>query len=280
MTAECAGPADHPTVLPTPRGPVYTVSVLILLPPSESKTARTRGKPVDPESLSFPELAERRAEVADALAEVSAQPDAPDILGVSPNLADQIARNTVLDTAPSLPAGACYTGVLYDALDLASLDSAARRRAHRRIVVISALYGAVRLSDRIAPYRLAMDVKLPGIGPLAKAWRPDLERALSRQVGSGVIVDCRSATYAAAWAPTGDLAARWVQITVPGASHMAKHTRGLVARALVESGTDPKTPQALAAQLADQFDVELTAATSARRPHTLAVTVRSRPGRH
>ncbi|WP_370894634.1 YaaA family protein [Janibacter sp. GXQ6167] len=248
--------------------------MLILLPPSESKAARTRGKPVDPSALSFPGLAERRAEVADALAEVSARPDAPEVLGVSPNLTDEIARNTVLATAPSLPAGECYTGVLYDALDLAGLDAAYRRRANRRILVISALYGAVRLTDRIAPYRLAMDVKLPGIGPLAKAWRPDLDRALTPHVGKGVIVDCRSATYAAAWSPTGDLAKRWVQITVPGASHMAKHTRGLVARALAESAADPKTPRALAAQLGEHFDVDLTEPTSPRRPYTLATTAR------
>ena len=105
--------------------------MLILLPPSESKSGRRRGRPVDPSSWSFPELAEQRQRVATALAEVSRSPDAPALLGVSANLLDEIARNLDLDTAPATPAREVYTGVLYDALDLASLDPAAKRRAGR-----------------------------------------------------------------------------------------------------------------------------------------------------
>ncbi|HQA13960.1 MAG TPA: peroxide stress protein YaaA, partial [Ornithinibacter sp.] len=138
--------------------------MLILLPPSESKTNRHRGKPVDPASWSFPDLNPVRARVAQALAAVSASPDAPALLDVSPGLLDDIARNLVLDSAPSTPAAEVYTGVLYDALGLATLDTAARRRANRWIVVVSALYGAVRPTDRIAAYRLAMGTTLPDVG--------------------------------------------------------------------------------------------------------------------
>lgn len=44
-----------------------------------------------------------------------------------------------------MPTGQLYTGVLYDALELASLTGPARARATRWIVVVSALYGALRL---------------------------------------------------------------------------------------------------------------------------------------
>jgi cytoplasmic iron level regulating protein YaaA (DUF328/UPF0246 family) len=41
-------------------------------------------------------------------------------------------------------------------------------------------------------------------------------------------------------------------------SHMAKHTRGLVTRHLLErGGRDPRTPQALADAVAERFEVEL-----------------------
>jgi len=46
--------------------------VLILLPPSEPKTGPARGKPANPELISFPELANSRMAVAQALALVSA----------------------------------------------------------------------------------------------------------------------------------------------------------------------------------------------------------------
>src|SRR5690242_19091732 len=110
-------------------------SVLILLPPSESKTGRPRGRPIVPERLSFPERAPTRHTVAQARAKVSAHPDAAATLGVSPNLTEELARNLVLHTAPALPAAAVYSGVLNDALGYSTLETAAKRRAGRWLVV-------------------------------------------------------------------------------------------------------------------------------------------------
>lgn len=248
--------------------------MLILLPPSESKTGRTRGRPSDPDRLSFPQLTDTRRAVAAAVAKVSAHPDAAEVLGVSPNLTQEIARNTTLGTAPSSPASQVYSGVLFDALDHGSLDGAAKRRANRWLVVVSALYGAVRPTDVIAPYRLSMAVNLPGIGPLASAWKPELSRVLPEAAGRGVVVDCRSSTYAAAWTPQGPLADRWVQVRVPGATHMAKHTRGLVARHLCEVGHDVRKVPQLVDVLADVFEVSLTPPPRAGRPWVLDATAR------
>jgi hypothetical protein len=250
------------------------VPVLILLPPSESKSGRTRGRPLDPASLSFPELTATRAAVAAALAKVSAHDDAFEVLGVSPTLTAEVARNLVLGTAPALPAARVYTGVLYDALDLAGLDTAARRRANRRLVTVSALFGAVRPTDAVVPYRLSMAVNLPGVGPLAGAWRPALAEVLPQAAGRGVVVDCRSSTYAAAWTPSGDLADRWVQVRVPGATHMAKHTRGLVARHLCRTSADPRTVPTLAAALEDAFEVRLAEPRRSGQPWVLDATAR------
>lgn len=248
--------------------------MLILLPPSEGKSQRRRGHSLDLGALSFPALTPLRDEVIAALEKVSSGPDPYGVLGVSPNLTEEVARNTRLRTAPAAPAGEVYSGVLYDALDLASLDAAAKRRATRSVVVQSALFGALRLSDRIPAYRLSMSVNLPGVGPLAAAWRPELEANLPEAVGRGVIVDCRSSTYAAAWAPGGQLASRWVQIVVPGATHMAKHTRGLVTRHLVRAGAAPRTPETLAEALADGFDVALAPPARAGKPWVLSTTAR------
>ena len=115
--------------------------------------------------------------------------------------------------------GGVYTGVLYDALDLPSLDAAARRRANRWLVVVSALHGAVRPGDRITAYRLSMGVDLPGVGRLAATWRPGLDQVLPGRRRSW----CRrrlpvGRAYAAAWRPREALASRWVQVRVPGAS--------------------------------------------------------------
>jgi uncharacterized protein len=247
--------------------------VLILLPPSESKTGRNWGKPANLERVSFPELAPTRAKVATALARISAHPDAPALLGVSANLRADIAHNVRLGSAPAVRVADLYTGVLYDALDLASMDSVSRRRANRWLVVVSALFGAVRPADKIPPYRLSMGVNLGDLGPLAAVWRGPLATVLPLAAGRGMIVDTRSSTYAAAWVPQGMLANRWVQIRVPGATHMAKHTRGLVARYLCQTGVDAKSPKTLQQVVAQRFDTTLTKPARPGQPWILDTSV-------
>lgn len=249
--------------------------MLVLLPPSESKTAAGgRSRPLDLAALSFPALTQTRAEVLDALDAASRGSEAASTLKVSPNLTEEIARNTRLLTAAATPAGRLYTGVLYDALDLASLDAAALRRARRWIVIQSAAFGALRLGDKVPPYRLSMGVSLPGVGPLARLWRTPLEHEMTAAAGRRLIVDCRSSTYAAAWSPTPALATRWVRVDVPGATHNAKYTRGLVTRAITQLGTEPATVQALREALETSFEAHLVAATSPTKPWSLQVTAR------
>ncbi|UIJ34242.1 YaaA family protein [Allobranchiibius sp. GilTou73] len=248
--------------------------MLVLLPPSESKRGRSRGAALDLARLSFPALSATRDAVLDALGEVSARPDAATVLGVSPNLTDDIARNARLRTAPATPVGQLYTGVLYDALDLASLDPAALRRARRWILVQSAAFGALRLGDKVPPYRLSMGVNLPGLGPLAGLWREPLEAELTAAAGRRLVVDCRSSTYAAAWTPRGAVARRWVRIEVPGATHNAKHTRGLVTRALCQFDDEPTTPHTLCEALQPSFEEDLVEPVSGARPWSLRVTAR------
>ena len=220
------------------------VLMLILLPPSEGKAVpRRRGTPVDLTALSTPALTGTRLAVRDALAALSAEPDAAVRLGVSPGLAAEVARNVDLSVHPRAATMSVYTGVLYDALDFATLSPGAKRKARSSLRVQSALWGPVGPADQIAPYRLSMSASLPGLGPLARVWRDVLDPVMSELAGREVIVDCRSSTYATAWQPQGEQARRMVQVRVftetdgrrTVVSHHAKHTRGRVARALLES---------------------------------------------
>ncbi|NEE58016.1 peroxide stress protein YaaA, partial [Streptomyces sp. SID8455] len=93
-----------------------------------------------------------------------------------------------LRTAGTRPAGELYTGVLYDALDLASLDADARRRAAKSLLVFSGLWGAVRTGDRIPPYRCSMGVKLPGLGALGSYWRKPMEAVMPEAAGDGLVL--------------------------------------------------------------------------------------------
>jgi cytoplasmic iron level regulating protein YaaA (DUF328/UPF0246 family) len=178
-----------------------------------------------------------------------------------------VAANVVLPTASTQPAHAVYTGVLYDALGWPTLDAVARRRGTSRVLIISALWGALRPNDRVPSYRLSMDGDLPGVGPLARLWRSRLPAVLEQAAGRrGLLVDCRSGPYTAAAPAAGPLARRTVAIRVlreqngtrSVVSHLAKHTRGEVARHLLEQDGDPGTPAALADLLGSRWPVELT----------------------
>jgi cytoplasmic iron level regulating protein YaaA (DUF328/UPF0246 family) len=259
------------------------LTVLVLLPPSEGKaTARRRGPAVAVDRLSFPALGPAREQLLDLLIEASGRPDAQHRLGVGDSVLGAVAANVHLRRTPAMTAGAVFTGVLYDALDLAGLDPAARRRAARQVVVSSALWGALRLGDRIPPYRLGITADLPGIGPLATWWRPRLEQSMREAAGSGVIVDCRSAGYAAMWSPPTAQSGRWVTVRVlrevagrrSVVSHLAKLTRGQLTRHLLSSSSAPRTPRQVA-EIADQvFAVELTEPPRPGRPWTLDVVLR------
>lgn len=246
--------------------------MLILLPPSEGKAVGRRGRPLDLDTLSFPELTPTREAVLDALVRASSRDDALDVLDAPKGAAEQVRANTELRSAPTLRVSDLYTGVLYDALGHDSLDPAARRRASRRLVVVSAAFGALRFGDRVPSYRLSMGVDLPLVGKLAAVWRGPLGDVLPGAAGRGLVVDMRSSGYVAAWRPSDALAERTVAVHVvretdrgrAAVSHMAKHTRGLVARHLLETGIDPRTPEALADALASRFVVDLDDASPGR----------------
>ncbi|NUR82516.1 MAG: peroxide stress protein YaaA [Nonomuraea sp.] len=221
--------------------------MLILTPPSEGKAAEGNGPAVG--ELSFPALDRHRRRVVSALAKASRRRDALDVLGLSPGLAPELAKNLALKTAPTLPAAELYTGVLYDNLGLQTLSEAASARARESVLIFSGLWGVLRVTDRIPPYRLSMGVSLPPRGGLASFWRPLLTKELDRL--PGLVVDLRSATYAGAWKPGSRGVAVRVLSDGKVVSHMAKATRGAIARSLLESTVDPATPEELAKHLED-----------------------------
>lgn len=227
---------------------------MLLLPPSEGKTPAPDGAaPLDLAALVHPELTELREQVLADLARVSARPDATTALGVSEGLADEVARNTALHDAPSGRAAEVYTGVLYAAAGLADLPDGAAQRAQASVLTFSGLWGVVAPGDRIPAYRLSMGVGLPDVGRLATFWKPALAEVLDARAAGDVVVDCRSATYVAAWKPrtTGDGAAEWVEVRVlretdgkrTVVSHNAKHTRGVLAGHLLRREHEARTSE-------------------------------------
>ncbi|MGQ4386887.1 peroxide stress protein YaaA [Streptomyces sp. SAS_270] len=262
--------------------------MLVLLPPSEGKASSGRGTPLKLESLSLPGLTEARQAVLEELVELCAgdEEKAREALGLSEGLRGEIAKNTQLRTAGARPAGEIYTGVLYDSLELSSLDAAAKRRAARSLLVFSGLWGAVGPTDRIPSYRCSMGVKLPGIGALGAHWRTPMAAALPEAAGGGLVLDLRSSAYASAWKPKGEVAGRTATVRVLHSqlvngvekrsvvSHFNKATKGKIVRSLLMAGAAPKGPAELVEVLRDLgYTVEAAAPGGAGKAWALDVVV-------
>ncbi len=238
--------------------------MLILLPPSEGKAIPAKGAPLDLDSLVFAEqLGGKREALLDALERLAAAPRkaAARRLGVSPGQADEVELGAGLRSAPAAPAAEVYTGVLYERLGLAALPKVAQRR----VLIASALWGVVGAEDRIPYYRFSSKARLGRIGPPAAFWRPALVKVMPDEPGA-LIVDMRSAAYAAAWKPK-----RATLVSVRAfneqagkrkvVSHMAKAVRGDVAKALLRAKRPPGDPEAAADVVAKAgFEVELAGA--------------------
>jgi cytoplasmic iron level regulating protein YaaA (DUF328/UPF0246 family) len=216
--------------------------VLVLLPPSETKADGGEGAPLDLTELTAPELTPVRAEILEALEKLSADvPAARTALGLSPKQDGEIARNAALWTSPTMPAVQRYTGVLYDALDVASMTRAQRARAGRRLAVGSALFGLVMAEDRIPAYRLSASSALPGLPTLRALWKPVLSPVLAGI--DELVVDLRSGSYAALapvpGAVTVDVLSERPDGTRSVVSHFNKAHKGRVARLLALTTAEP-----------------------------------------
>jgi cytoplasmic iron level regulating protein YaaA (DUF328/UPF0246 family) len=195
----------------------------------------------------------------------SQAPDALRRLMVGPSLAGEVARNAYLRDLPTRPALDTYAGPLYQGLDAAAWSSGARHRAARHLVIVSALWGALRPADHIPPYRLHVCSRLVGMDRLEPTWRtllPDLLADAAEQ--RGPVLDLRSHAYQAVGRPAG-LADRTVSLRIrpaPGGPArigdvIAKRVRGEAASHLLSSEADPEDPTEIADLLEERWPLKV-----------------------
>jgi len=256
--------------------------VLMILPPSETKLPPPEGgMPLDLDRLSFPSLTPMRERVMDALAATNQRPDALRRLMVGPSLACEVARNEHLRDLPIRRAVDTYAGPLYQGLDAGSWSPHAEQRAGRQLVIVSALWGALRPADRIPPYRLYVCARLVGMDRLEAAWRTFLPPILTDAAAQrGPVLDLRSRVYQAVGRPTG-LGDQSVTLRIRpspgGPAHIgdviAKRVRGEAASHLLSSEADPEDPLDIADLLATRWSLEVD--PPAGRNRTWTITLQS-----
>jgi hypothetical protein len=236
-------------------------AVLLLLPPSEAKVPGGDGPPLQSlDDASTPLVAARRDVLTAVAAFCRRSPAAArSALKLPPgSAADDLADNIAVLSAPTMPVLDRFTGVLFAALDTASLSPAQRRRARSSILVFSGAFGVLEGDEPVPAHRVPAAATLPRIGGLTPYWRKRLPATLGPRVDSErLVVDLRSSDYAAMWQPTPRHAARVVVVrvledrggTLRSVSWSAKRGKGLLARELVCAHTS-RTPVRTVADVA------------------------------
>lgn len=229
---------------------------MLLLPPSEGKTAGGDGPPWTRAGMSIPALNRERRRVRDAVRAHLAHGDdaAAALLGArGATLERALADWRRLDRAPTMPACERYSGVVWAALAPDTLPPTAREALDRRTLVVSGLWGVLRAADPIPAYRLKMSARPGGLGTLSGHWRPAVTRTVRRLADGGWVVDMLPAEHRAALDPAGLGSVPLLRVDIladgPGGrraiGHAGKHLKGLLARAVLEA--DARTPDQVAA---------------------------------
>lgn len=239
----------------------------VLLPPSETK--RDGGTaPFVLEALAFPALTERRRALRDALVELARDRElSARALKLGPRQLGEIDRNAALPAAPAMAAVDRFDGVLFDALDAATLSAGAREALGRTVIVQSALWGPVGALDAIPAYRLSHDSKVPGT-PLKRWWAADAGAQLSSL--GGLVLDLRSEAYAALGPlASGDgryfvrVRSRDAEGRLRNLNHFNKQGKGRFVRALAQDEVDTDSIDVLSSWASGRgFELQVNAATS------------------
>ena len=173
--------------------------MLILISPAK-KVNEARESALPPTEPRFLDAAEELARVA---RDWSAQ-DISALMDVSPAIATlNRDRFATWSRDGTCTAGLMFDGDVYKALEMATFDDAALHDATQRLRILSGLYGLLRPTDAVCPYRLEMGRRCPGhpAGTLYKFWGSRIADAVAqdaRTLGTNIILNLASEEYAKA----------------------------------------------------------------------------------
>jgi hypothetical protein len=236
---------------------------VLLIPPSEGKAdAPTSGAVLsDVRSKSkcnaFAELDPLRDRVIDALQNRLERTVGLDKLFelTGKSLDDAIRLNRRIRETPVAAARDVYTGVLYEAVSFKSLKPAEKKLFEGRTLIISGLFGLLRPTDHIPPYKLKINSDLGGVvGKLPQFWRKPVSEIIRREIRGKVVWDLLPEQHRRVWDSTGESAARheirFVKRVVRDGvaeyktiSHHSKSLKGALIRHLL--ARNATTPDAL-----------------------------------
>ncbi len=154
-------------------------------------------------AATVPEFSQQAQQLHGILRQYS-QHDLQQLLGISPAVAQRTLsyhNNWSVDAGAGFQSIWMFQGDVYRGLDIATIDAAGREYINSHVRILSGLYGLLRPSDGIMPYRLEMGAKMPNPagGNLYAFWKKQLtETLLEQTAATAAIINLASIEYAKA----------------------------------------------------------------------------------
>ncbi len=145
-----------------------------------------------------------------------------------------------------IQAGSAFIGEVYRGLDIASLSQDELTKANEQILILSGLYGVLKPSDLIYPYRLEMGTRFSPLEEqtnLYQFWNDKVAKAITKELSKGeIIVNLASHEYFKVIGQT-KMKNRIITPTFKEFKNgkfsivmmYAKHARGAMARYLIQN---------------------------------------------
>jgi uncharacterized protein len=159
-----------------------------------------------------------------------------------------IFKNWRMKSSTHIQSIFAYSGDVYGGLEAKSLDIEALNFANNHLRIISGLYGLLRPSDVVMPYRLEIGYRYPigELGKLYPLWKPIITQHLISDLKtekSTTLFNLASKEYSTALDQTRFKAYKWIDFEffeekngkLQFASYHAKRARGLMCRYIIEN---------------------------------------------
>lgn len=190
------------------------------------------------------------------------------IMKVSPAKADEVKRmfdNWNATFSRQVPAIDAFIGDIYSGLQVQEWTDDDRRYAHKHLLILSGLYGALRACDGILPYRLEMGYKLPDGTNLYKFWEDKIAALLPGSTQT--IINLSAVEYTKAILPYCDapvVAPKFLTVSPKTGEPTfvtvhAKIARGAFARWLIQDRIEDTSRLPEFSDLGYRYDKDLSA---------------------
>lgn len=195
------------------------------------------------------------------------EPALTKLMAVSPKKATEVHKTLnewSIKATKQAPAIDTFIGDIYSGLQVQNWSMSDREYAHKHLLILSGLYGALHACDGIMPYRLEMGYKLPDGSSLYAFWGNKIARVIAKQVTS--IINLSAVEYTKALLPYVDqrvITPKFLTVSPKTGEPTfvtvhAKIARGAFANWLITKRIDDSAQLSLFADLGYKYDARLS----------------------